>query len=133
FSGIEQYLRAVIEKNNSYNEENYTAKKQKEADLFMLRNNLVNTKVELSDKSCMLNKEDKKDAAIIHENKKTINKIDDEIATIDNELVKLMDETERLEKEYQQENTLNDVVQNIRCWLKENENMVKAIKKIDTE
>ncbi|OUK83413.1 STAT, all-alpha domain protein, partial [Escherichia coli] len=26
-----------------------------------------------------------------------------------------------------------DVVQNIRSWLKENENMVKAIKKIDTE
>ncbi len=36
-------------------------------------------------------------------------------------------------KNYQQENTLNDVVQNIRRSLKENENMVKAIKKIDTE
>ncbi|MCG4495063.1 hypothetical protein L0N12_25600, partial [Escherichia coli] len=60
-------------------------------------------------------------------------KIDDEIATIDKEIVKLKDETERLEKEYEQENTLNDVVQNIRSWLKENQNMVKAIKKIDTE
>lgn len=99
----------------------------------MARDNLVKTKVKLSEDSCMLNKEDKKDAAIIHENKKTINKIDDEIATIDNELVKLMDETERLEKEYEQENTLNDVVQNISRWLKENQNMVEAIKRIDTQ
>ncbi len=133
FSGIEQYLREVIEKNNSYNKENYTAKKQKEADLFMLRNNLVKTKAKLSEESCMLNKEDKKDAAKIRKINETLNKIDDEIATIDKEIVKLKDETERLEKEYEQENTLNDVVQNIRSWLKENQNMVKAIKKTDTE
>ncbi|EMX4742456.1 type III effector protein [Escherichia coli] len=133
FSGIEQYLREVIAKNNSYNKENYTAKKQKEADLFMLRNNLVKTKAKLSEESCMLNKEDKKDAAKIRKINETLNKIDDEIATIDKEIVKLKDETERLEKEYEQENTLNDVVQNIRSWLKENQNMVKAIKKIDTE
>ncbi|HAW5830884.1 TPA: type III effector protein [Escherichia coli] len=133
FSGIEQYLREVIEKNNSYNKENYTAKKQKEADLFMLRNNLVKTKAKLSEESCMLNKEDKKYAAKIRKINETLNKIDDEIATIDKEIVKLKDETERLEKEYEQENTLNDVVQNIRSWLKENQNMVKAIKKIDTE
>ncbi|HCT9294764.1 TPA: type III effector protein [Escherichia coli] len=133
FSSIEQYLREVIEKNNSYNKENYTAKKQKEADLFMLRNNLVKTKAKLSEESCMLNKEDKKDAAKIRKINETLNKIDDEIATIDKEIVKLKDETERLEKEYEQENTLNNVVQNIRSWLKENQNMVKAIKKIDTE
>ncbi|EOY9079616.1 type III effector protein [Escherichia coli] len=118
FSGIEQYLREVIEKNNSYNKENYTAKKQKEADLFMLRNNLVKTKAKLSEESCMLNKEDKKDAAKIRKINETLNKIDDEIATIDKEIVKLKDETERLEKQYEQENTLNDVVQNIRSWLK---------------
>ncbi|EIF4410463.1 type III effector protein, partial [Escherichia coli] len=117
----------------SYNKENYTAKKQKEADLFMLRNNLVKTKAKLSEESCMLNKEGKKDAAKIRKINETLNKIDDEIATIDKEIVKLKDETERLEKEYEQENTLNDVVQNIRSWLKENQNMVKAIKKIDTE
>ncbi|HBA7604284.1 TPA: hypothetical protein J1Y67_004549 [Escherichia coli] len=70
---------------------------------------------------------------MIHENKKTINKIDEEIAIIDKEIVKLKDETERLEKEYEQENTLNDVVQNISRWLKENENMVEAIKRIDTQ
>ncbi|EHO9610884.1 hypothetical protein U7Q10_004891, partial [Escherichia coli] len=55
------------------------------------------------------------------------------IPNISKEILHLKDETERLEKEYQQENTLNDVVQNIRSWLKENENMVKAIKKTDTE
>ncbi|MHC9324017.1 type III effector protein, partial [Escherichia coli] len=107
--------------------------KQKEADLFMLRNNLVKTKAKLSEESCMLNKEDKKDAAKIRKINETLNKIDDEIAPLDKEIVKLKDETERLEKEYEQENTLNDVVQNIRSWLKENQNMVKAIKKIDTE
>ncbi|ELN8420602.1 hypothetical protein RZU95_004326, partial [Escherichia coli] len=55
-----------------------------------------------------------------------------EKATIDKEIVKLKDETERLEKEYEQENTLNDVVQNISRWLKENQLMVEAIKKTDT-
>lgn len=59
--------------------------------------------------------------------------IDGKIPNISKEILRLKDETERLEKEYQQENTLNDVVQNIRSWLKENENMVKAIKKTDTE
>ncbi|EJB4373404.1 hypothetical protein RCN57_04565, partial [Escherichia coli] len=54
------------------------------------------------------------------------------LPNISDEILHLKDETERLEEEYQQENTLNDVVQNIRRWLKENENMVKAIKKIDT-
>lgn len=133
FSGIEQYLRRVIEKNNSYNKENYTVKKQKEAALFMLRNNLVKTKVELSKESGMLNKEDKKDAAKIRKINETINKIADETTIIDKEILHLKDETERLEKQYQQENTLNDVVQNIRRWLKENENLVEAIKRIDTQ
>ncbi|HDX7269049.1 TPA: hypothetical protein RPN08_004383, partial [Escherichia coli] len=58
--------------------------------------------------------------------------IDGKLPNISDEILNLKDETERLEEEYQQENTLNDVVQNIRRWLKENENMVKAIKKIDT-
>lgn len=81
----------------------------------------------------MLNKEDKKDAAKIRKINETLNKIYEEIATIDKEIVKLKDETERLEKQYQQENTLNDVVQNISRWLKENENIVEAIKRIDTQ
>ncbi|HFL8687101.1 TPA: hypothetical protein ACG5R4_005269, partial [Escherichia coli] len=59
--------------------------------------------------------------------------IDGKIPNISKEILHLKDETERLVKEYQQENTLNDVVKNIRSWLKENENMVKAIKKTDTE
>ncbi|MEO3176251.1 hypothetical protein ABHC11_17425, partial [Escherichia coli] len=62
-----------------------------------------------------------------------IKPIDEKVPNISKEILHLKDETERLEKEYEQENTLNDVVQNIRSWLKENQNMVKAIKKIDTE
>ncbi|EKY6626367.1 hypothetical protein QFO50_004624, partial [Escherichia coli] len=69
----------------------------------------------------------------INEIKRIIKTIDGKIPNISKEILYLKDETERLEKEYQQENTLNDVVQNIRRWLKENQNMVKAIKKTDTE
>ncbi|EEX9896184.1 hypothetical protein DVK83_004825 [Escherichia coli] len=62
-----------------------------------------------------------------------IKKIDKKIEEIDNAIRDLSSETERFKIKYQQENTLNDVVQNISTWLKENKNMVKAIKKIDTE
>ncbi|EFI6606744.1 hypothetical protein HH855_005624 [Escherichia coli] len=62
-----------------------------------------------------------------------IKKIDKKIEEIDNAIRDLSSETERFKIKYQQENTLNDVVQNIRTWLKENQNMVKAIKEIDTE
>ncbi|HBA6895987.1 TPA: hypothetical protein J1W33_005004, partial [Escherichia coli] len=75
---------------------------------------------------------DKKDVARINEIKEILKTIDGKLPNISDEILNLKDETERLEEEYQQENTLNDVVQNIRRWLKENENMVKAIKKIDT-
>ncbi|HIA7196721.1 TPA: hypothetical protein ACWR4L_005575, partial [Escherichia coli] len=68
----------------------------------------------------------------IKEIKEILKIIDGKIPNISEEILRLKNETERLEKEYEQENTLNDVVQNIRRWLKENENMVKAIKKIDT-
>ncbi|EEW1659631.1 type III effector protein, partial [Escherichia coli] len=68
-----------------------------------------------------------------NEIKGIIKTIDEKVPNISKEILHLKDKTERLEKEYEQENTLNDVVQNIRSWLKENQNMVKAIKKIDTE
>ncbi|MDN2314945.1 type III effector protein, partial [Escherichia coli] len=44
FSGIEQYLRWVIEKNNDYNKENYGDIKDKYAKLIVERNDLVDTK-----------------------------------------------------------------------------------------
>ncbi|HBD5415411.1 type III effector protein [Escherichia coli] len=136
FSGIERYLLGVIEKNNSYNEENYGNKKDKYAKLIYERNYLVATKDQLINESFELNNKDnkdKKDVARINEIKEILKTIDGKLPNISDEILHLKDETERLEEEYQQENTLNDVVQNIRRWLKENENMVKAIKKIDTE
>lgn len=136
FSSIEQYFRWVIEKNNDYNKENYGDIKDKYAKLIVERNDLVDTKDQLIKEGFYLNNKDnkdKKDAERINEIKGIIKVIDGKIPNISKEILHLKDETERLEKEYQQENTLNDVVQNIRSWLKENENMVKAIKKIDTE
>ncbi|EGO8686387.1 type III effector protein [Escherichia coli] len=136
FSGIEQYLRWVIEKNNDYNKKNYGDIKDKYAKLIVERNDLVDTKDQLIKEDFYLNNKDnkdKKDAERINEIKGIIKVIDGKIPNISKEILHLKDETERLEKEYQQENTLNDVVQNIRSWLKENENMVKAIKEIDTE
>ncbi|EFD7656183.1 type III effector protein [Escherichia coli] len=135
FSGIERYLLGVIEKNNSYNEENYGNKKDKYAKLIYERNYLVATKDQLINESFELNNKDnkdKKDVARINEINEILKTIDGKLPNISDEILHLKDETERLEEEYQQENTLNDVVQNIRRWLKENENMVKAIKKIDT-
>ncbi|HAV2249628.1 TPA: type III effector protein, partial [Escherichia coli] len=136
FSSIEQYLRWVIEKNNDYNKENYGDIKDKYAKLIVERNDLVDTKDQLIKEDFYLNNKDnkdKKDAERINEIKGIIKVIDGKIPNISKEILHLKDETERLEKEYQQENTLNDVVQNIRSWLKENENIVKAIKKTDTE
>lgn len=136
FSSIEQYLQTVIEKNNSYNKENYGDKKDKYANLMVEINDLVDTKDQLTKEDFYLNNKDnkdKKDVDRINEIKRIIKIIDGKIPNISKEILYLKDETERLEKEYQQENTLNDVVQNIRRWLKENQNMVKAIKKTDTE
>ncbi|HDY2971146.1 TPA: type III effector protein, partial [Escherichia coli] len=123
-------------KNNDYNKENYGDIKDKYAKLIVERNDLVDTKDQLIKEDFYLNNKgnkDKKDAERINEIKGIIKVIDGKIPNISKEILHLKDETERLEKEYQQENTLNDVVQNIRSWLKENENMVKAIKKTDTE
>lgn len=136
FSSIEQYLQTVIEKNNSYNKENYGDKKDKYANLMVEINDLVDTKDQLTKEDFYLNNKDnkdKKDVDRINEIKRIIKIIDGKIPNISKEILYLKDETERLEKEYQQENTLNDVVQNIRRWLKENQNMVKAINKTDTE
>lgn len=136
FSSIEQYLWWIIEKNNDYNKENYGDIKDKYAKLMVERNDLVDTKDQLIKEVFYLNNKDNKDkkyADRINEIKGIIKTIDEKVPNISKEILHLKDKTERLEKEYEQENTLNDVVQNIRSWLKENQNMVKAIKKIDTE
>ncbi|HHU4882071.1 TPA: type III effector protein, partial [Escherichia coli] len=123
-------------KNNDYNKENYGDIKDKYAKLMVERNDLVDTKDQLIKEVFYLNNKDNKDkkyADRINEIKGIIKTIDEKVPNISKEILHLKDKTERLEKEYEQENTLNDVVQNIRSWLKENQNMVKAIKKIDTE
>ncbi len=48
FYSIEQYLQTVIEKNNSYNKENYGDKKYKYANLMVEINDLVDTKDQLN-------------------------------------------------------------------------------------
>ncbi|MWM69167.1 type III effector protein [Escherichia coli] len=136
FSSIEQYLLGVIEKNNSYNNENYGDKKDKYGKLVVEMKYLVGAKDQLIKEDIYLNNKDnkdKKDVDRINEIKGIIKIIDGKIPNISEEILYLKNETERLEKEYEQENTLNDVVQNISRWLKENENMVKAIKRIDTQ
>ncbi|EEC8218270.1 hypothetical protein PQ181_005118, partial [Escherichia coli] len=98
------------------------------ANLSGTRDAQLERKVYFNEKMLNLNDNDEK---VKIEN--DIKKIDKKIEEIDNAIRDLSSETERFKIKYQQENTLNDVVQNIRTWLKENQNMVKAIKKIDTE
>ncbi|EHK7281051.1 type III effector protein, partial [Escherichia coli] len=117
FSSIEQYLRWIIEKNNEYNKENYGDIKDKYAKLMVERNDLVDTKDQLIKEVFYLNNKDNKDkkyADRINEIKGIIKTIDEKVPNISKEILHLKDKTERLEKEYEQENTLNDVVQNIR-------------------
>ncbi|EOR3356620.1 type III effector protein, partial [Escherichia coli] len=128
FFDIEQYLLGGIDRNNNYINENFTYKFQDLANLSGTRDAQLERKVYFNEKMLNLNDNDEK---VKIEN--DIKKIDKKIEEIDNAIRDLSSETERFKIKYQQENTLNDVVQNIRTWLKENQNMVKAIKKIDTE
>ncbi|EKW52763.1 hypothetical protein EC960932_5073 [Escherichia coli 96.0932] len=128
FFDIEQYLLGGIDRNNNYINENFTYKFQDLANLSGTRDAQLERKVYFNEKMLNLNDNDEK---VKIEN--DIKKIDKKIEKIDNAIRDLSSETERFKIKYQQENTLNDVVQNIRTWLKENQNMVKAIKKIDTE
>ncbi len=85
FSGIERYLLGVIEKNNSYNEENYGNKKDKYAKLIYERNYLVATKDQLINESFELNNKDnkdKKDVARINEIKEILKTIDGKLPNI---------------------------------------------------
>lgn len=97
FSGIEQYLRWVIEKNNDYNKENYGDIKDKYAKLIVERNDLVDTKDQLIKEDFYLNNKDnkdKKDAERINEIKGIIKVIDGKIPNISKEILHLKDETE---------------------------------------
>ncbi len=130
FFDIEQYLLGVIDRNNNYINESFTYKLLDLANLSGARNAQLERKIYFDEKMLELNDNDEKGKVKIENDIKKIDKI---IEEIDNKILDLSSETERFKINFQQENTLNDVVQGISRWLKENHLMVEAIKKIDTE
>ncbi|EJA9149011.1 type III effector protein, partial [Escherichia coli] len=100
------------------------------ANLSGARNAQLERKIYFDEKMLELNDNDEKGKVKIENDIKKIDKI---IEEIDNKILDLSSETERFKINFQQENTLNDVVQGISRWLKENHLMVEAIKKTDTE
>lgn len=130
FFDIEQYLLGVIDRNNNYINESFTYKLLDLANLSGARNAQFERKIYFDEKMLELNDNDEKGKVKIENDIKKIDKI---IEEIDNKILDLSSETERFKINFQQENTLNDVVQGISRWLKENHLMVEAIKKTDTE
>lgn len=94
------------------------------------RNAQLERKIYFDEKMLELNDNDEKGKVKIEND---IEKIDKIIEEIDNKILVLSSETERFKINFQQKNILNDVVQGISRWLKENHLMVEAIKKTDTE
>ncbi|ELR8616966.1 type III effector protein, partial [Escherichia coli] len=94
------------------------------------RNAQLERKIYFDEKMLELNDNDEKGKVKIEND---IEKIDKIIEEIDNKILDLSSETERFKINFQQKNILNDVVQGISRWLKENHLMVEAIKKTDTE
>ncbi|WP_077792709.1 type III effector protein [Escherichia coli] len=130
FFDIEQYLLGVIDRNGNYITENFTAKMKMLSKLTVERNAQLERKIYFDEKMLELNDNDEKGKVKIEND---IEKIDKIIEEIDNEILDLSSETERFKINFQQKNILNDVVQGISRWLKENHLMVEAIKKTDTE
>ncbi|EJG7183284.1 type III effector protein [Escherichia coli] len=130
FFDIEQYLLGVIDRNGNYITENFTAKMKMLSKLTVERNAQLERKIYFDEKMLELNDNDEKGKVKIEND---IEKIDKIIEEIDNKILDLSSETERFKINFQQENRLNDVVQGISRWLKENHLMVEVIKKTDTE
>lgn len=130
FFDIEQYLLGVIDRNGNYITENFTAKMKMLSKLTVERNAQLERKIYFDEKMLELNDNDEKGKVKIEND---IEKIDKIIEEIDNKILDLSSETERFKINFQQKNILNDVVQGISRWLKENHLMVEAIKKTDTE
>ncbi|EHQ1183776.1 type III effector protein [Escherichia coli] len=130
FFDIEQYLLGVIDRNGNYITENFTAKMKMLSKLTVERNAQLERKIYFDEKMLELNDDDEKGKVKIEND---IEKIDKIIEEIDNKILDLSSETERFKINFQQKNILNDVVQGISRWLKENHLMVEAIKKTDTE
>ncbi|HBH7472256.1 TPA: type III effector protein [Escherichia coli] len=130
FFDIEQYLLGVIDRNGNYITENFTAKMKMLSKLTVERNAQLERKIYFDEKMLELNDNDEKGKVKIEND---IEKIDKIIEEIDNKILDLSSETERFKINFQQKNILNDVVQGISRWIKENHLMVEAIKKTDTE
>ncbi|HGX2069732.1 TPA: type III effector protein [Escherichia coli] len=130
FFDIEQYLLGVIDRNGNYITENFTAKMKMLSKLTVERNAQLERKIYFDEKMLELNDNDEKGKVKIEND---IEKIDKIIEEIDNKILDLSSETERFKINFQQKNILNDVVQGISRWLKENHLMVEVIKKTDTE
>ena len=116
FFDIEQYLLGVIDRNNNYINESFTYKLLDLANLSGARNAQLERKIYFDEKMLELNDNDEKGKVKIENDIKKIDKI---IEEIDNKILDLSSETERFKINFQQENTLNDVVQGISRWLKE--------------
>lgn len=130
FFDIEQYLLGVIGRNDNYITENFTAKMEMQSKLTVERNDQLKRKIYFDKKMLTLNDNNEKEQVKIQNE---IDEIDKDIEKMDNTIRQLSSETEIFKIKYEQKNTLDDVVKNIRYWLKENQNMVEAIKKIDTQ
>ncbi|WP_097178476.1 type III effector protein, partial [Escherichia coli] len=130
FFDIEQYLLGVIDDYYNYINEVFTYKMKDLANLSDARNTQLKIKLDLDGKKINLNDNDIKGKDKIQNE---IEEIDEEIKKIDEAIRVLNNEIESFKLNYEPGNILNDVITGISRWIKENKNMVEAIKGIFTE
>lgn len=130
FFDIEQYLLGVIDDYYNYINEVFTYKMKDLANLSDARNTQLKIKLDLDGKKINLNDNDIKGKGKIQNE---IEEIDEEIKKIDEAIRVLNNEIESFKLNYEPGNILNDVIIGISRWLKENKNMVEAIKGIFPE
>lgn len=130
FFDIEQYLLGFIDDYYNYINEVFTYKMKDLANLSDARNTQLKIKLDLDGKKINLNDNDIKGKGKIQNE---IEEIDEEIKKIDEAIRVLNNEIESFKLNYEPGNILNDVITGISRWLKENKNMVEAIKGIFPE
>ena len=130
FFDIEQYLLGVIDDYYNYINEVFTYKMKDLANLSDARNTQLKIKLDLDGKKINLNDNDIEGKGKIQNE---IEEIDEEIKKIDEAIRVLNNEIESFKLNYEPGNILNDVITGISRWLKENKNMVEAIKGIFPE
>lgn len=130
FFDIEKYVLGVIDDYYNYINEGFTYKMEDLANLSDARNAQVKRKLDLGENILNLNDNDKKGKDKIQNE---IDKIDKKIKKINKTIRVINNEIEGFKLNYEQGNRLNDVILGISRWLKENQNMVEAIKGIFPE